>query len=40
MTCKDCIYSKYCIMYEPKMRACKDYEKTTNRKSVDKFARV
>lgn len=24
-TCENCIYSIYCIMYDPKMKRCKDY---------------
>lgn len=25
-TCKNCIYANICIMYEPTMRRCKDYQ--------------
>jgi hypothetical protein len=25
-TCKKCIYANVCIMYEPTMRRCKDYQ--------------
>ena len=27
MTCLGCKYARLCIMYEPRMKACKDYEK-------------
>lgn len=27
MTCLGCKYANSCIMYEPRMKACKDYEK-------------
>ena len=26
MTCLGCKYARLCIMYEPRMKACKDYE--------------
>lgn len=25
-TCKNCIYAKECVMYEPSMKRCKDYK--------------
>lgn len=36
MTCEGCKYASNCIMYEPRMKACKDYEKdnSANRKAV------
>ena len=41
MTCLGCKYARLCIMYEPRMKACKDYElKTINGKSVDNFERT
>lgn len=32
MTCLGCKYARLCIMYEPRMKACKDYEKETTAK--------
>ena len=26
MTCLGCKYARLCIMYEPRMKACKDYQ--------------
>ena len=31
MTCLGCKYARLCIMYEPRMKACKDYEKGGNK---------
>ena len=27
MTCLGCKYARLCIMYEPRMKACKDYRR-------------
>ena len=27
-TCENCIYANECIMYEPKMKRCKDYKES------------
>lgn len=32
MTCLGCKYARLCIMYEPRMKACKDYEKENSSK--------
>lgn len=34
MTCLGCKYARLCIMYEPRMKACKDYKKD-NTKTVN-----
>lgn len=40
MTCKGCKYSNSCIMYEPEMKACKDYTKTSIEEKVNSFEKV
>lgn len=34
MTCLGCKYARLCIMYEPRMKACKDYKKAVTNETV------
>ena len=34
MTCLGCKYARLCIMYEPRMKACKDYKNDNSAKQT------